>query len=130
MPAALRSLPGRGPLDRTLARLAPAVLGWCRRLGGDIDVQDAAQEVLAIFFHKADTLADLEAIEPWAFAVTRNVVRRHRRRRWWVRWVGPPDEAHASEVPDPENRLGSRQIARLVDRVLDSLPEEQREVIV
>lgn len=132
MPAPpLRVLPPPVDLASTLERLHPVVTAWCRRLGGPgVDAQDAAQEVLIITARRAAELHDLGALEPWAFAVTRNVLRRHRRRQWWRRWVGAVDEGLPAPGAGPEDHVGDRRLAGLVDRVLDRLPLEQREVLV
>ena len=132
MPAPpLRVLPPPVDLASTLERLHPVVTAWCRRLGGPgVDAQDAAQEVIIITARRAAELHDLGALEPWAFAVTRNVLRRHRRRQWWRRWVGAVDEGLPAPGAGPEDHVGDRRLAGLVDRVLDRLPLEQREVLV
>lgn len=126
----LRMLPP--PLDRdaVLTRMAPLVLGWCRRLGaGTIDVEDAAQEILLVLSNRLEGLSQAEDLEPWVFTVTRNVVRRHARRAWWRRWVPGAPEGPSPD-PSPEQTSTTAELTLLMDRCLGKLPAEQREILV
>lgn len=125
----LRAVPGRTECDRVLARIAPLVLGWCRRLGAP-DAEEAAQEVLVAVARRIPALERLDTLEPWVFAVTRNTVRRHRQRTWWRRWIGSPSLDRVDPRPALEGVVDSGRLARDVERVLDRLPARQREVLV
>lgn len=126
----LRQVPPLPDHDAVMARMAPLVLGWCRRLGaGNIDVEDAAQEVLLVLGRRLEGLSQAEDLEPWVFTVTRNVVRRHARRAWWRRWVpGVPEGP--SRAASPEATSAAAQVIRLMDRCLAKMPAEQREILV
>lgn len=126
----LRRVPPLLDRDAVLARMAPIVLGWCRRLGaGSIDVEDATQEILLVLGRRLEGLSRAEDLEPWVFTVTRNVVRRHARRAWWRRWVpGAPEGP--SRAASPEETSATAEVIRLMDRCLGKLPEEQREILV
>lgn len=126
----LRMVPPLASRDAVLARMAPLVLAWCRRLGtGTIDVEEAAQEVLLVLAKRLDGLSQAEDLEPWVFTVTRNVVRRHARRAWWRRWVPGAPEGPSSAA-SPEQTSANGELVALMDRALALLPVEQREVLV
>lgn len=127
----LHSLPSPIGLEDALRRLAPVVLAWCRRLGGaSIDADDASQEVLVVIAQRSAELVNLDALEPWAYTVTRNVVRRHRMRVWWRRWTGGVSSHTQDARRSAEATLLSAETSRCVDAVLECLPMAQREVLV
>lgn len=117
-------------LEATLTRVAPTVLAWCRRLGaGQVDADEAAQEVLWVVAQRLPGLDRGTALEPWIYAVTRNIVRRHARRVWWRRWVGG-DVERVSTARSAEDALAGAELAALMDRAMVRLNPAQREVIV
>lgn len=122
--------PAPSPLDRdaVFARLVPLVIGWCTRLGaGTIDAEAAASDALLVLLRRFDAIEPGAPVEAWAWGVVRNVVREHRRRVWWRRWIpGAPMERAAPESGAPARR----ERVRLVYKVLSSLSEPHREVIV
>ncbi|MEN0062315.1 MAG: sigma-70 family RNA polymerase sigma factor [Myxococcota bacterium] len=114
-------------LDRVLERWLPHILGWCGRLGGpDVDAEDLAHDVCLRVVDRLAQLRDPVAFPSWLYQITRDTVRKHRQRRerWFrLQWrlprfstVGPPDPDHA--------------LGKIVLRLLQELPEAQRDVVV
>lgn len=139
-PMALAAAPPRAPADAApAARLRRMVdehyaFLWrsLRRLGvPESGVEDAAQQVL---FVAARRMEDVRAGAERAFLFGAAVrvasdARRAQRRR-------PEDASGAaidevpSVAPDPEQALGDREARRVLDEVLDALPEDLRVVLV
>jgi RNA polymerase sigma-70 factor (ECF subfamily) len=110
-------------------RLVPLVTGWCTRLGaGAIDAEAAASDALLVILRRLDDVDAGAPIEAYAWGVTTRVVREHRRRAWWRRWVPGVTVERAGRAADdsPEKR----ERVRLVHSVLAALDEGHREVIV
>lgn len=116
--------------DRLVARLLPLVGGWCSRLGGPtVDAEEAAHDVVMTVLRRIDDLRPGAPVEPWAFGITRRIVRAHRRRAWFRRWV-PGLEVDVPDHRTPGRLMEQSQTAARVHSVLDRLPEMYREVIV
>jgi len=118
-------------LDRLVAECLPHVVNWCARLGGGrLDAEDAAHDTLVVVITKLASLRTPETFPYWLFGVTRNVIRSHRRRGFVMRWI-------PGAVPDvPDGRPGVARQAEMseasgqVNRILQRLPEKQREALV
>lgn len=122
---------GKGDLQARLDAAVPTVLGWCRRLGGPkVDPDDAAQDVLLTAWKRLDTLREAEAFDSWLYGITRRVLAAHRRRAWVRRWTTGtlPDPIDPGRSPREEAELS--EVSREVQRILEQLPPEQREVLV
>jgi RNA polymerase sigma-70 factor (ECF subfamily) len=118
-------------LNARLDRAAPSVLAWCRRLGGPkVDADDAAQDVLLTAWRRLDTLQDEGAFDAWLYGITRRVLAAHRRRAWVRRWTpgATPEAIDPGRGPRAEAELS--EIAAEVQRILEQLPADQREVLV
>jgi DNA-directed RNA polymerase specialized sigma24 family protein len=110
---------------QVLDEILPCVLGWCTRMGGpSVDAEDAAHDVCLVVLERLATLRDPQALPSWLYQITRKVLASHRRRARWASW-------------SPLSLLGSLVSAPVVDdlagaglRLLDALPDEQREVLV
>lgn len=114
-------------LDRLLSRWLPLVLGWCARLAGpDVDAEDLAHDVCLKVIDRIGRLRDPVAFPAWLYRITRDTVRkqRERRTRWFrLQWQLP--RIGSVQPPDDDRALG-----KVVLRLLQRLPEEQREVVV
>jgi RNA polymerase sigma-70 factor (ECF subfamily) len=70
----------------------------------------------------------------WLFGITERVVRHRRRRARWRRWLtGSADDSAGHLVasgPDPLRAVESRETAAEVYRVLDRLPDRDRQVLI
>ncbi|MDB4937574.1 MAG: polymerase sigma factor RpoE [Labilithrix sp.] len=94
-------------------------------------IDDAAQQVFWTASQKLDTIV-VGSERSFLFATARGVAANARRSRLRSREL-PDEEAvasYADHSPDPEQVAASRQARRLLDRILDGLPEELREVFV
>ena len=128
--AALRAGDGAA-IDRMYRELAPSVLGWVIRLGGpDLDAEDVAHEVFATAIPLLPKLRGDARLSTWMFAVTRRVVANARRRAAVRRFFGLDEAREPSTDEGPERLVGRAQRRRAVQRALDRLSAEHREVIV
>ena len=116
--------------DRLVAQLLPLVTGWCHRMGGPtVDAEEAAHDVIMTVLRRMGDARPGAPIEPWAFGITRRIVRAHRRRAWFRRWL--PDAL--TDMPggrSPGRDAEMNETAAQVQAVLERLPDMHREVIV
>lgn len=115
--------------EAIFSRLVPLVTGWCIRLGaGGIDAEAAASDALLVILRRLDDIEAGAPVEAFAWGVTTRVVREHRRRAWWRRWVPgvAVEGVSTKDDDDPEKR----ERRRLVHAVLASLSDDHREVVV
>jgi RNA polymerase sigma-70 factor (ECF subfamily) len=93
-----------------------------RRIADHQEIEDVYQEVLVAIFEARHTYEPSRPLEPWLFAIARNIAADYTRRRWsrarWEELVGelPERQAEAADISVPE-----------LDKVLASLPPDQRE---
>ena len=115
---------------------AARVAGWAAHLGGPaIDVDDIVQEVFLVARRKLPDFRDEGGrITTWLFRITEKIVQSVRRRQRVRRWLrhGSEDEVPGmgSAQPGPDDALERRQKIQSVYTVLDTLPENQRRVLV
>lgn len=113
--------------NRLIAVWIPVVLGWARRLGGpDVDPEDVAHDVMLRVLDRIGQLREPEAFPGWVYQITRDIVRKRaaKRDRWAiVRTLIPRSAPHTPDMPDVA-------AGEAVLRLLQDLPESQREVIV
>jgi RNA polymerase sigma-70 factor (ECF subfamily) len=124
--ARLMALAQQGDRDayrRLLSDIGPALARFFRRKVADPhDVEDLCQETLIALHRARHTYDPARPLEPWLFAIARNVATDHLRRRlsrtpWEVLMETPPDQP-----APPEGALGPR-----LSHALDQLPPAQRE---
>lgn len=127
-----RPLPSHPPDDEDsfLAEVLPVVTGWCSRLASPgMDAEAAAHEVLIVLLRRRADLRPGAPILPWAWGITRHVVRVQRRTAWLRRWfAGREPEGPAST--DPHRDYATAERTRLVHTILHALAEHHREVLV
>lgn len=124
IPAAL----ARDP-DAFLGALLPVVTAWCLRLAAPgVDAEAAAQDTLLVLLRRRGDLWPGAPVEPWAWGITKRVLRDHKRRAWWRRWV--PGATLERPDPRPGDEPSRRERVRLVQEILDRLPDHHREVLV
>lgn len=105
--------------------LSPVVVRFLgRRLPDREDVADAYQDTFLAMHRARHTYQPRRPIEPWVFAIARNVAtdyarRRHRRSRWEILTDTTPESA-----PEPERDGGVR-----LDTMMRALPNRQREAL-
>jgi RNA polymerase sigma-70 factor, ECF subfamily len=102
------------------------VLRWVVRLGGpDLDHADVAHEVFVVAIRAARSFRGDARLRTWLFGLTRRVVANARRRAAIRRFVGLE-----VEPADPQMGADGLSDRRRVQRCLERLPTDQREVLV
>ena len=93
-----------------------------RRIADRHEVEDVYQETFLALFQARHTYDPSRPLEPWLFAIARNVAADHARRFWaranWQELVETPPEVAAGADPAPEPKL---------EEALGHLSESQRE---
>jgi RNA polymerase sigma-70 factor (ECF subfamily) len=125
------------PLDSgTLyAQHVNQVARWAARLGGpDLDLEDVVHEVFFIAHRRLASFRGDSSVDTWLFGITDNVVRHRRRKERWRRWLsGSADETAghlASSQPDPLRLVERDEDAHIVYRLLDQVPERDRQILI
>ncbi len=131
-----RRLDPAGPLDVRAAYTAhgPELYRFAlRQLSDGGAAQDVVQEVFLRAWRAADSYdPELASLRTWLFAIARNVVVDHARRRASASWPLVPADATVVEgaldpVPDETDRMLSTW---LVEAALARLSDEHRHVLV
>lgn len=109
---------------------ADVVSRWVRALAGpSADVEDLVHDVFMIAFRRLPEFRSDAKVTTWLYRITLNVVRNHRRRRWFRRWVSLEADL-VSAAPSAEETLDQSGRERLLHAVLDRLPERHRSVLL
>ena len=103
--------------------IGPSVRAFLRRrIAGAEDLDDVYQEVLLGLYEARHSYQPGRPLEPWLFAIARNIAIDYSRRRWsrarWEELSAEPPEAIAETSPEPQPDL---------QEALASLPKVQRE---
>jgi RNA polymerase sigma-70 factor (ECF subfamily) len=103
--------------------IGPSVMQFLRRRVADAnELDDAYQEVLMALFEARHTYEPGRPLEPWLFAIARNIAADHVRRRWsrasWEELVDKLPERAEYDPPSSPPDLGE---------ALARLPRAQRE---
>jgi len=111
------------------------VARWAARLGGPtLDAEDVVHEVFMIAHQRLATFRGDSAVATWLFGITDRVVRHRRRRARWRRWLSGSADESAGHLPatgpDPLRAAERSETARAVYRVLDRLPERDRQALI
>jgi len=112
-----------------------AVTRWAERLAGPgHDIEDIVHEVFAIAYQRLDGFRGDSSIITWLFGITTRVVRHRRRKERWRRWLGGSADETAGHLPapgpDPLRVAEAHQAAASVYRVIDRLPERDRQILI
>lgn len=115
-------------LERVYADHHDAVWRCLRALGVRYDqLDDAIQDVFIVVHRRLPTFDHAAPVGAWILGIARNVARKYRTSRPAAPLLQVIDRDGA---PSPEQVVQRREAAELVQRVLESLPAEQREVLV
>lgn len=111
------------------------VARWAARLGGpDLDLEDVVHEVFFVAHRRLPSFRGDSSASTWLFGITDKVVRHRRRKERWRRWLsGSADETAghlASTSPDPLRLVERDEDARMVYRLLDQVPERDRQILI
>lgn len=119
---------------------APRVYNTARRMvANDFDAEDVTQDVLLQVVRKLPSFRGDAAFPTWLHRVTVNTALTHRRRQASRQQhglggsLGTSDEAPLDggrQVHAPEDQIIDRELRQLIDRAIDSLPQEYRIVFV
>jgi RNA polymerase sigma-70 factor (ECF subfamily) len=127
----------KAPLDTAAvyAEHVHQVARWAERLGGpDHDLEDVVHEVFGIVHQQRARFRHESSVATWLFGITDNVVRHRRRKERWRRWLAGSAEdtaGHiASPAPDPLRQVERDEATRTVYRLLDELPERDRQILI
>jgi RNA polymerase sigma-70 factor, ECF subfamily len=106
--------------NQRLFRVARAILD------NDVDAEDAVQESYLLAFSKLSTFEGRAKLSTWLTRIVVHEAYRHRRRRRSAAGA----YAHEPLNPTPEGVLASREIAQIVARAVDALPDAFRLVFM
>jgi RNA polymerase sigma-70 factor (ECF subfamily) len=145
-PTALRySPPGAvAPAARARSDFAEVYQTWfgfvwrsARGLGvADAALDDVVQEIFVAVHRKLPDFEGRSSLRTWLSGIALNVVRHHRRTfaRKGIRLAADEEPIDPDEQPspqrDPFERAALSESTRLLERLLDSLDDEKREVLV
>lgn len=98
------------------------------------ELPDVCQDVFMVVHRQLAGFEGRSSLRTWLYAICRNVAANHRRRAVHRR-EQPSDQlpepaADALEESAPEIEIARRQALTLLQRALETLPDEQREVFV
>jgi len=121
--------------DDIYRRHARTVARWADRLGGaHVDTDEVVQEVFLTVNRRGGEFRGDAKLTTWLFRITRRVVanqrRAARRRAIWARLTSRVAEVVAGSGPAPGDALEGREATDRLQRVLDSLSERYRSVLV
>jgi RNA polymerase sigma-70 factor, ECF subfamily len=114
---------------------AAVVWRWARRLLGDErDADDVLHEVFLVAHRKLPEFEPHAQVTTWLYGITVRLVQHRRRKERWMRWLtGDParsEDQLAARGPSPLDALEQRRTSELVYRILDSLRERDRTVLI
>ena len=108
-----------------------------RMIGSPEEAEDLTQETFVTVYQKLGSLKDDERFEPWLFRIARNnVYQRYRRRTPSMVSIDEQDEEGRSvaelvdERKGPQEAFQAEELERVVQGVIDDLPDKYREVFV
>lgn len=103
--------------------LGPAIMNFLRkRVADPQELEDVYQETFLALYQARRTYDPSRPLEPWLFAIARNVAADHSRRHWArTRWQ------ELTDAPDDYLAGGSADIEPNLEQVLSRLPGAQRE---
>lgn len=125
--------PGAPDFDAVYREHFPFVWRNLRRLGvAEAYVEDAAQEVWMVVHRRLRDFEGRSSLRTWLFGIAMRTASDHRR---WRRRKDPRDrsddvDAVASRAPSPEALTERAQAGRVLDALLDELPDERRAVFM
>jgi RNA polymerase sigma-70 factor (ECF subfamily) len=107
---------------------------WCnlRRLGvQDSSVADAVQDVFVVVHRRLPEFVAHGSAKAWLFGITLRVARDYRRRNQRKGGLAPLlEETVAGEHPSPMDSAVRSESVQILERLLEHLDEEKREVFV
>ena len=117
-------------VDRYEQRVAVTVIGM---LGPGVEAEETGQEVFVRLYRSLDRFRGEAALGTYLtrIAVNLSLTALNKRKRWYERFVDlSPGQESAPPTEDALDRLERGQRDARVRKALDSLPEDQRAVVV
>jgi RNA polymerase sigma-70 factor (ECF subfamily) len=109
-----------------------------RMLSHREDARDLAQEIFLTVFERLDAFRGESTFKTWIYRITVNRCRDELRRRKTVKHTRPGSLVGADgeqldppgREPSPEQGARGREAEQLVERAMEELPEELKEIVV
>jgi RNA polymerase sigma-70 factor (ECF subfamily) len=114
---------------------APRVARWVAQLGGgDVDVDDATQEVFLVAHRERASFRGEAQVTTWLYRITLNVVRHLRRKQLRRQWLAGSASDVAGHLqapgPTPVDAFEKRRSAEQLRRALLRLQARDRAIII
>jgi RNA polymerase sigma-70 factor (ECF subfamily) len=138
VPASSSTTGSGGPVDELpdFATVYDRHFAFVWRLAANLRVpqshlDDVVQETFLVIHRKLPSFEGRSSLRTWIAAITRNTAKEFSRRKRHQLLGGEIDpDAAASAALTPAEQLEAAAAAALLDRFLDELPEEQRDVFI
>lgn len=127
-----------GSYERIYDQFARKVLNFIYRMVNSLEeAEDLTQETFVAVYQKLGSLKDNSKFEPWLFRIARNFVyQRYRSRPPAIASIdavdedGQPVTQLVDERKTPDEAFQAGELERVVQEVIEGLPEKYREVFV
>ena len=94
------------------------------------DIEDAAQEVFVVVHRRLPAWEPRADLRSWLYAIAWRISRDHRQKAWNRKSTSIESEPELASNDTPHEQVAARQALARVQRVLETLEEEQRMVFV
>ncbi len=128
---------GRGASTRDFGEIydANVDLVWraLRRLGvAESAIEDCAQEVFVVVHRRLSEFEGRSSMSTWLYGIAAGIARNHRRtlRRRPETSIGDDEDRLEGAPSSPERRAEDAEALRTLERILESLDVDKREVFV
>jgi RNA polymerase sigma-70 factor (ECF subfamily) len=104
-----------------------------KNIGHGTDAEDLAQQAFVEAAKAYETFRGASELSTWLYGIAMNLVRNYLSRAPHRRYTFETDDAlddTHSDRPDPSEQLEQSQAVRLLQREIDGLPTEMREVLL
>jgi RNA polymerase sigma-70 factor (ECF subfamily) len=131
----LYSLP-MNDISEIYSEYYPKVVRYLKRLVGDQDAEDTAQEVFVKIGRSLDTFRGESSLSTWIYRIATNTAMDHLRTPYTKRLVRPVEDAEDADTgpvdmsPLHDTLLIRKDMNECIRGIVDSLPEDYRTVLV
>ncbi len=122
-------------VDEIYRAHAADVTRWVSRLGGpSVDLEDLVQEVFTLVHRHLASYRGEARLTTWLYKITENVVRHHRRRERWRRFMGRSHDIAERTLRAPEgaadDSIEQRQARDQLYRAMEGMNERYRAALI